>query len=165
MRGKAVGRSVAIWPANGRRCFGIMLLIRLEILHPSQSVLFSWQVSGYLPHKSLNIGCYIKAVTNQADGERCHQVSILQGRCLSLRKPAPSALTSSNPAHARTACTCCGAHATCAREHIHAFMGSDVHVYITHTHTCMLTHQYISHWERMWKTPWFNGRPLLMRAD
>lgn len=77
--------------------------MRLEILYLSQSGLFSWQVSSCLPHKSLNIGCYIKEVTNQADGERCHRVSILQGRCLSLREPTPSALTSNNPARTHAA--------------------------------------------------------------
>lgn len=50
---------------------------------------------------SLNIGCYIKEVTNQADGERCHRVSVLAGHRLSLREPTSSALTSTNRAHNR----------------------------------------------------------------
>lgn len=131
-----------------------MLFIHLEILYLSQSALFSWQVSGRLPHKSLNIGCYIKEVTNQADGERCHRVSILQGCCLSLREPTQSALTSNNPAHAQSTCTCIhryrhtNAHAnpyfhirTCKCIHAQFLM----HIYNANTnilYSCMLTQQH-----------------------
>lgn len=105
-----------------------MLFMRLEILYLSQSGLFSWQVPGCLPHKSLNIGCYIKEVTNQADGERCHRVSILQGRCLSLREPTPSALTSNNPAHTRSTSTCSRAH-----------KNTSMHRYSSHVNIPILT--------------------------
>lgn len=52
-----------------------------------------------LPHNSLNIGCNIKEVTNQADREKGHRVSVLEGRRLSRREPTSSALTSTNLAH------------------------------------------------------------------
>lgn len=52
-----------------------------------------------LSHNSLNIGSNIKEVTNQADGEKGHRVSVLEGRRLSRREPTSSALTSTNLAH------------------------------------------------------------------
>lgn len=76
------------------------VLRHLEILYFSQSALF--KASGFFfffslfKHNSLNIGCCIKGVTNQADGEWCHTVSVLQGHRLSLRKPTSSALTSNS---------------------------------------------------------------------
>lgn len=138
----------------------------------SQSALFSRPASGYLPRKSLNIGCYIKEVTNQADRERCHSVSILQGRCLSLREPAPSALTSHHPAHAQSTCTCCGTHTiyTCKyRNMLHLFkqgytsMRSSMPTH-THKHTMQHMQRYTSRWESTFTT-WFNARRALMGAD
>lgn len=82
--------------------------------------LFFTLLSSFLKHNSLNIGCGIKVVTNQADGERCHTVSVLQGHWLSLRKPTSSAVTSNSggtqaraAAHAQTQ----KPHSTHARPH------------------------------------------------
>lgn len=124
-KAKQLEESAAIWPTDGLRCFSIMFFIWLAILYLSHSGLFSRQVPACLQHKRLNIGCYIKEVTNQADGERCQRVSILQGRCLSLGKPTPSALTSNNPAHTHSTCTC----KQCTQAHI----GIDTHIGI-HMH-------------------------------
>lgn len=71
---------------------------------------FSLLLLFLLKHNSLNIGCGIKGVTNQADGERCHTVSVLQGRWLSLRKPTSSAVTSNSGGNAGT-CGSTPAHA------------------------------------------------------
>lgn len=123
-------------------------------LYLSQSGLFSWQVPGCLPHKSLNIGCYIKEVTNQADGERCHRVSILQGRCLSLREPTPSALTSNNPAHTHSTSTCSRAHKNTSthRYSIHIYIPIltqtcvSIHVQLhTHICVCLYMHKHYTH--------------------
>lgn len=100
--------------------------------------LFSWQVSGCLLLKSLNIGCYIKEVTNQADGERCHRVSILQGRCTSLRKAHSISSDLKYPTCARSTCTrtsagkntathkCMHIYAT-THEYIHSFTNTYIH--------------------------------------
>lgn len=80
--------------SNWRQRFCISFIWQ-ENLHSSYSALLSWQESV----KCLNMHCCIKEVTNQAVGETCHRVSILQGCCSSLRKTTPSVLTSNNPLH------------------------------------------------------------------
>lgn len=130
-----------MWTTDGRECFIILLFILLKIFVFVSIRPIQLQVSGCLPHKSL-IGCYIKEVTNQADGERCHTVSILQGRCLSLREPTPSALTSNNPEHAHSACMC---SRTCKSKHryghTHELMLTPI---LNHTCTCIYMQLYAS---------------------
>lgn len=123
---KKVRESGPNWPINGRRCVSIMFFTRLEIcIFLNQA----YSAGKCLSQKSLNIACYIKEVTNQADGERCHRVSILKGRCLSLREPTPSDLTSNNPAHTRSTCTCTQKpEHSYLRGHVHAFMCSYTYV-------------------------------------
>lgn len=112
------GKSAAISPTQGRTCFSIMFR-RLEILYFSQSDLFDWKVFFHIT--ALNIGCYIKKVTNQAAGERCHRVPVLEGHCLSLREPTSSALTSTNLAHKRVLQR--------TQKHKHTHTQVDTHMY------------------------------------
>lgn len=72
-------------------------------LHPAFSC---WKVSVCFPFKSFNTEGCIKGVTNQADRERCHRVSILLGCWTSLRKTTPSILTSDDPARTHSTCIC-----------------------------------------------------------
>lgn len=89
-------------------------------------------------HNSLNIGCYIKEVTNQADGERCHRVSVLAGHRLSLREPTSSALTSTNRAHNRVVqCTQSRSKRwqTCIEEDVNASTCSRILIYFFCIHS------------------------------
>lgn len=93
---------------SGEEGVSVLCSDKLNLSYFSQSGLSDWQLPPphhpappLSAHNSLNIGCYIKEVTNQADGERCHRVSVLAGHRLSLREPTSSALTSTHRAHNR----------------------------------------------------------------
>lgn len=127
------GKSAAISPTQGRTCFSIMFR-RLEILYFSQSGLFDWKVFFHIT--ALNIGCYIKEVTNQAAGERCHRVPVLEGHCLSLREPTSSALTSTNLARKHVLQR--------TQKHEHTYTGRHAYMY-AHPYPKQVEHTVLIH--------------------